>query len=261
MSGAPQTLEGWWSQHLIWHIDWCRWKQVPAGDRAGIIKEAQEFLQRVQAVDDAPEGASACYRILGQKGDIMLINLRPDVEYLHALELELAQLRWADYLLPAYSYLSVVELSMHNPESHGQPAAEMSDYVKRRLYPELPDLRTVCFYPMSKKRDGEDNWYTLPLARRGELMRDHGLIGRKYAGQVVQMICGSTGLDDWEWGVTLFADDPVQFKKIVYEMRFDEASARYGLFGPFYVGIRLEPDQLPGLMQGRLPVKASVPNP
>lgn len=258
MPEMPLTLEGWWAQHLIWHIDWPSWKELAESARAEITAEAQEFLQRAAAVEDAPEGATGIYRMLGQKGDIMLLNLRPDVEYLHALELELAQLRWADYLLPTYSFLSVVELSMHSPPKD-QPSDPMeSEYVRKRLYPELPALRTVCFYPMSRKREGDDNWFMLDLKRRGELMRDHGMTGRKYADQVVQMICGSTGLDDWEWGVTLFSDDPLQFKKIVYEMRFDEASARYGLFGPFYVGIRMEPSQLGGLMEGRLPASVAA---
>ena len=104
---------------------------------------------------------------------------------------------------------------------------------------------------MSKKREGEDNWYWLDYERRRELMRDHGAIGRSFADRVTQVISGSTGLDDWEWGVTLFSDDPVNFKKIVYEMRFDEASARFGLFGPFYVGIRMEPAALVDWLVGR----------
>lgn len=241
--------------HQVWQIDWRRWKQLASKEKEEIVANATSWLERAIAVQDAPEGSSGFYRVLGQKGDIMLVHLRPDVEYLNALELEFAQLSWADYLTPSYSYLSVVELSMHNPVSEQQGDATASEYVQRRLYPEIPPKRTVCFYPMSKKREGNDNWYSLDLEVRGRLMRDHGMIGRKYAGQVVQMISGSTGLDDWEWGVTLFADDPLQFKKLVYEMRFDEASARYGLFGPFFVGIRCEPAQLAGLMQGALPVQ------
>ena len=98
----------------------------------------------------------------------------------------------------------------------------------------------MSFYPMNKKRDGEDNWYTLPMDKRRELMKAHGLTGRKYAGKVQQMISGSIGFDDWEWGVTLFAQDPLQFKYLVYEMRFDEVSARYGEFGYFVVGSAID---------------------
>jgi chlorite dismutase len=124
---------------------------------------------------------------------------------------------------------------------------ENSPYIQGRLYPKIPDhSEYVCFYPMSKRRDGEDNWYMLDGEARAELMRAHGRTGRNYAGKVSQIVTGSAGLDDWEWGVTLFSDDPLQFKKLVYEMRFDEVSARYADFGPFYVGKRLSPDELAG---------------
>src|SRR5690606_24867532 len=132
-----------------------------------------------------------------------------------------------------YSYVSVTEISRHRPAggSAGDRdggATQLSPYLQRRLQPSVPRGGYACFYPMSKKRDGGDNWYMLPLSRRADLMESHGEVGRRYAGRVTQVITGSTGLDDWEWGVTLFADDPVEFKRLVYEMRFDEASARYG---------------------------------
>jgi hydrogen peroxide-dependent heme synthase len=101
---------------------------------------------------------------------------------------------------------------------------------------------------MNKKRDGEDNWYMLSMEDRREMMKSHGMIGRSYAGKVRQIITGSVGLDDWEWGVTLFGEDPLQFKKLVYEMRFDEASARFGEFGPFYVGNYLTQEDLSALL-------------
>jgi hydrogen peroxide-dependent heme synthase len=111
--------------------------------------------------------------------------------------------------------------------------------IAARLYPKIPNRRYLSFYPMDKKRDGEQNWYRLPMEERRRLMHDHGMVGRRFAGEVTQIISGSIGFDDWEWGVDLFADDPLVFKKLVYEMRFDEASASYARFGPFYVGIRL----------------------
>lgn len=249
MSQAPETLEGWWMLHDIRRIDWPRWKQLAADERRAVLAEATEFFRAAVAVDDADEGASGLYRMVGQKGDLMQIHLRPTPQQLNALEIRFAQLRLADFLLPAYGYFSVVEMSRHNAsESIEQMLA--NPYVQQRLKPALPAVETVCFYPMSKKREGQDNWYWESPERRREMMRDHGMIGRRYADRVTQIISGSTGLDDWEWGVTLFADDPLQYKKIVYEMRFDEASARFGLFGPFYIGFRLPPEQLEALFTG-----------
>ncbi|HEY8450029.1 MAG TPA: hydrogen peroxide-dependent heme synthase [Bacillota bacterium] len=248
LTTAPETLEGWWALHDIRRIDWPRWKQVAAGERAEIIAEAQAFCERVLRVADAPEGSSGLFRVLGQKGDWMLLHLRPSLEQLSALEQEFARTRLADFLLPAYSFVSIVELSRHAAAAGDVADLAQNEYVRGRLYPQLPAVRTVCFYPMSKKREGDDNWYTLSPERRRVLMRDHGMVGRKYAEHVTQIITGATGLDDWEWGVTLFADDPLWFKKLVYEMRFDEASARYALFGPFFIGIRMEPGELASLL-------------
>jgi chlorite dismutase len=119
--------------------------------------------------------------------------------------------------------------------------AEMERIAKPRLFPGVPAKRYCCFYPMSKRRGEHVNWYDLSTEERAGFMKGHGEIGRKYAGKVVQVIQGSVGLDDWEWGVTLFADDALVFKKLIYEMRFDPASSRFALFGPFYVGIRFAP--------------------
>jgi chlorite dismutase len=131
--------------------------------------------------------------------------------------------------------------------------AEMERLARPRLFPEVPQRRYVSFYPMSKRRGEQVNWFDLPAEERGQLMRGHGVIGRKYAGQVTQVISGSVGLDDWEWGVTLFADDPLVFKKLVYEMRFDPASSRYALFGPFYVGMRFPPSALGDVLRAGVP--------
>jgi len=148
------------------------------------------------------------------------------------------------------SYVSVVEVSFYNPDGNVEEM-RANPGVQRRLYPILPRSRAVCFYPMSKKREGQDNWYWEDFDRRRKMMREHGEVGRRYGDRVTQMISGSTGLDDWEWGVTLFSDDPLNFKKLVYEMRFDEASARFGLFGPFYVGLRREPEEFFRWLTGR----------
>jgi chlorite dismutase len=135
--------------------------------------------------------------------------------------------------------------------------AEMEEQRKRvwpRLFQEVPPRRHVCFYPMSKRRGEHKNWYAVPFEERARMMRDHGMVGRHYAGAVTQIISGSIGFDDWEWGVDLFADDPLVFKKLVYEMRFDEASVWYGEFGPFYVGLQFSPEELPTYLEGGVPV-------
>jgi chlorite dismutase len=127
--------------------------------------------------------------------------------------------------------------------------------MEPRLYPDVPPHRYICFYPMDRKRGEDKNWYSVPFGDRQRMMHDHGMIGRKYAGAVKQVISGSIGLDDWEWGVDLWSEDPLWFKKLIYEMRFDEVSAIYALFGQFFVGIRVKATELPGVLGGRLPGK------
>ena len=138
-------------------------------------------------------------------------------------------------------------------EAYQQELTHQKEAMHDRLYPAMPKQRYVCFYPMSKHRGETHNWYALSMEERRQLLRGHGMVGRKYAGQVTQIISGSVGFDDWEWGVSLFADDPLVFKKLVYEMRFDPASALYGLFGEFYVGIRFQPAELGAILSGTLP--------
>src|SRR5690606_3880375 len=171
--------------------------------------------------------------------------LRPTMEELNEIETEFNKTKLAEYTIPSYSYVSVVELSTYLP-SEGDPYENPE--VRARLYPILPKAKYFCFYPMDKRREGNDNWYMLSMEERRNFMRSHGMIGRKYAGKVKQIITGSVGFDDWEWGVTLFADDVLQFKKLVYEMRFDEVSARYGEFGPFLVGNRLDKEKFEKLL-------------
>jgi peroxiredoxin len=144
-------------------------------------------------------------------------------------------------------------LRPHSPEWKRvieEELAAQRDKMAPRLWPKIPTRRYLCFYPMNKRRAGDDNWYQLPIDERRRLMHEHGMIGRRFAGQVTQIISGSVGFDDWEWGVDLFADDPLVFKKLVYEMRFDESSARYAEFGPFIVAIRLGADDLQRLVFG-----------
>ena len=253
------TLEGWYVLHTIYGVDWPAWNALAESDRDEIAGEAASVLETQARPAD---GQSAYFTMLGQKGDLCCLHWRPDLEALRREETAFERTRLRTYLRPTYSYLSVIELGTYELTGHaaamlerrglvagseGYDAAlraELERLARPRLYPEVPPRRYLCFYPMSKRRGEEVNWFDLPAGERAALMRGHGEIGRKYAGQVVQVISGSVGLDDWEWGVTLFADDPLVFKKLIYEMRFDPASSRYALFGPFYVGIRFAPTAL-----------------
>lgn len=258
MSEAPITLEGWYALHEIWTLDWPRWSALPAAERAAIAHEASGFL----AAQEQADGHTAAFSMLTQKSDLCVMHWRRTVDALRQVETRFAHTRLRAYLQPSYSYLSVVELGTYELRSHATAMlgrqgvaadapefdarlkAEMEKMARPRLFPEVPPRRYVCFYPMSKRRGEQVNWYDLASEERSAFMRGHGEIGRKYAGQVVQVISGSVGFDDWEWAVTLFADDPLVFKKLIYEMRFDAASSRYALFGPFYVGIRFAPADL-----------------
>jgi chlorite dismutase len=260
MSGAPITLEGWYVLHEMFAVDWPRWNALATGERQAILDEATALLA---AQEHPAEGHSAFFSLLTQKGDLCLMHWRPDLEALRREEIAFDRTRLRALLTPTYSYLSVVELGTYElrghaaamvarrggvadgtPEHEAAVQTEMERLAHPRLFPEVPGRRYLCFYPMSKRRGEQVNWFDLPTEARAAMMKGHGEIGRKYAGQVVQIIAGSVGLDDWEWGVTLFADDPLVFKKLIYEMRFDAASSRYALFGPFYVGIRFAPAAL-----------------
>jgi peroxiredoxin len=243
MSEAVNTLDGWYSLHLLYSVDWTSFKLLEDKEKDELIGELKEFLARQEEVHQKNEGSYSFYNITGQKADIILWMLRPTVEELNALELEFNKLKIADFLIPAYSYVSVIELSSYLAKDSDEDPYE-NPYVRKRLYPEVPKSKYICFYPMDKKRDLDDNWYMLSMEERRKLMYDHGMIGRSYAGKIKQFITGSQGLDKYEWGVTLFADDMIEFKNIIYEMRFDETSARYGVFGDFYVGVNLPSDSL-----------------
>ena len=270
---VPLTLEGSSLLHQFFRFDWKAWRATPPDDRERVVAQAVETLRRLErASPDAPV-RSALFSELGHKGDLILIHFRDSFEALNQVELELAQMEIYDYLSPAHSYLSVVELGLYESsrktyeaaaakelETHS-PAwqAEVDATLERqsaamapRLFPAVPEAKYLCFYPMDRKRGEQVNWYTVPFAERQRMMREHGLIGRRYGDQVKQIISGSIGMDDWEWGVDLFADDPVVFKKLIYEMRFDEVSAVYALFGTFQVGVRLPIERLTNWLGGSL---------
>jgi hydrogen peroxide-dependent heme synthase len=255
MTRAVETLEGWYALHDVRRFDRSAWERSSPEAREEAARQAAAFFRKAETGVDAPEGGSALFRVLGHKGDLLILHLRPTLEDLHGLEEGLSRLALARFLPPAASFVSVVELSQHgggsgeDEDGGGEPAfSDLPEWVQQRLKPPIPDMRHICFYPMNKRRGERNNWFTLSPRERAELMESHGTTGRKYAGRIVQMITGAMGLDDWEWGVTLFAHDPLQFKKLVYEMRFDRVSALYADFGPFYTGIRTAPDDLADIL-------------
>ncbi|MCD5324011.1 MULTISPECIES: hydrogen peroxide-dependent heme synthase [Pontibacillus] len=241
MPEAVETLDGWYCLHDLRSIDWTSWKHASSDERESAIEEFHQLLEKWNQTEQNKEGSHALYTVVGQKADFILMILRPTMEELNAIETEFNKTKLAEYTKPSYSYVSVVELSTYMARGKDP---ETDPELQARLKPILPKWEYICFYPMDKRREGNDNWYMLPMEDRGKLMYSHGMIGRKYAGKVRQIITGSVGFDDWEWGVTLFAHDVLQFKKLVYEMRFDEVSARYGEFGSFYVGNLLKQDQI-----------------
>jgi chlorite dismutase len=235
---------------------------------------AVEAARALGGMGRGREGTSIPCTLLGHKGDLMLIHLRRSVEELEAAQLAVARLGLATFLEATTSYVSVVELGMYEMtaqiharlgggglEAGSEPFekafdAEMEEQQRRvegRLFLDAPPRRHVCFYPMNKRRGEAKNWYAVPFEERARMMRDHGVVGRRFAGAVTQVISGSIGYDDWEWGVDLFADEPLVFKKLVYEMRFDEASAWYAEFGPFYLGLQFSPSELPRFLEGEVP--------
>ncbi len=246
MSEAAQTLEGWYALHDFRTIDWNSWKNLTEDQRTAAADELFGFLEQWADVERQKQGSTAVYSIVGQKADFVFMHLRETLEQLNELETQFNKSEFARHTIPAYSYVSVVELSNYTAEPGTDPM--QNPEIAARLKPILPKTKHICFYPMNKRREGGDNWYMLSMEERRGMMRSHGMIGRKYAGRVKQIITGSVGLDDWEWGVTLFSDDALTFKKLVYEMRFDEVSARFGEFGPFYVGNILDTDKFKAML-------------
>mgnify|MGYP003394239429 FL=1 len=268
---VPLTLEGSFILHQMFRVRWPVWKAATSVEQMRAIEEATALLEEMEK---GGEEQSALFSMLGHKGDLMLLHFRRTLEGLNSAELRVANLTLAEFLEQTTSYVSVVELGLYEvsvrlytalKEKGMQPGTPewnqaVEDVLAKqrtasisRLRPEIPPQRYACFYPMNKMRGEEKNWYMAPITERQRMMREHGVIGRKYGGQVTQIISGSIGFDDWEWGVDLFADDPLVFKKLVYEMRFDEASALYGQFGAFYVGLRFPAAGLGALMEGKTP--------
>jgi hydrogen peroxide-dependent heme synthase len=266
-SEIPATLvpeSGWHFLHLFYRVDRARLAALPAELR----QRGREELRRAFAVKPpgTPEQLQ-CFAVPGHKADVWVVMAGSDLKAIHGVQMAVQTSSLGPALVPAYSFYSITEVSEYVPdveeyarilrEREGVDPissvykAKVASYAERlgpmnrqRLYPEFPDWPCLCFYPMSKMRTAEQNWYLLPFETRSDLMAQHGRSGMKFAGRVSQIITASTGLDDWEWGVTLWARNPSYLKEIVYTMRFDESSARYALFGDFYFGYILPPDEL-----------------
>jgi chlorite dismutase len=241
---APVTLEGWYALHQVFA------SSAPDDAIGAAAMLAQETL---------PDGGwSASFQLIGGVADVMTVHFRASLDALAQAQRDAQRRAAAAQLRLVYDFTSVTEAALYHatleaaqagaPDSPAYrarlaelvAAEQAGPRMAQRLYPQQPaDMNYVCFYPMSKRRTHPDNWYMLSLEERSRIMTEHGLTGRRYAGRIVQVITGAVGFDNWEWGVTLFARDPLEFKRVVSDMRYDEASARYAEFGPCYVGVRL----------------------
>ena len=263
LPAVPLTMEGSWVLHQMIRFDWAAWRTVPKEVADAMVAELRALLEKM-----GPD-KTALYSLVGHKGDFMVVHFRKKFDVLNEAEVELKKLPLGDFMDVVHSYVSVVELGLYESsvktyqsladrglEPHTEPwDKEIAETLERqrtamaaRLYPDIPTGRYACFYPMDRRRGESKNWYMLPIQERARQMHEHGLVGRRYQGEVRQIISGSVGLDDWEWGVTLFAEDPLVFKKLIYEMRFDEVSALYAEFGDFFTGIRRQASELGELL-------------
>jgi peroxiredoxin len=259
-SNTLRPKEGWHVLHLFYRIDYASWRLLSKEEQIEAKTTISSLVQQIRATD---ETQLLTFSIVSPKADLGFMLLTPDLHYANAVEKRLALSLGDDVLSPAFSFYSLTERSEYttteeeyraslpaekSPDEIDGPIKEfrsrMDKYLQDRLYPNLPDWPLLCFYPMSKRRGEQENWYRLPFDERKQLMSGHGRVGRQYSGRIRQLITGATGLDDWEWGVTLFAQDIFEVKSIVYEMRFDDVSARFAEFGEFFIGLQLPLDQL-----------------
>ncbi|OLZ39643.1 hypothetical protein A6E15_00980 [Natrinema saccharevitans] len=263
----PQTEEGWYVLHDFRSIDWDAWRAAPERRRERAIEEGVDYLEASEAVGDADEGDSATFAVLGHKADLLVLHLRPTLGDIDALERRFEHTALAEFTERADSYVSVTEVSGYMSEDYFDEDSEVEDaglerYIESRLKPEIPDGEFLSFYPMSKRRGPDHNWYELPFDERADYLSNHGEIGKDYAGRVTQIITGSVGLDDFEWGVTLFGDDPTDVKDLLYEMRFDPSSSRFAEFGRFLSARRFPPEDLGTFLAGeRVPAEGEESHP
>jgi chlorite dismutase len=263
-SDALIPEKGWHCLHLFYQIEFGQWQLFNTDEQRRAKTALASLVQEIRALTSTQ---LLTLSMVTPKADLGFMLITPDLHDANKIEKRLSLALGPEVLVPVYSYLSLTEESEYTTseedyartlqeEQKLKPGSEefaqamksfaerMEKYRHERVYPTLPDQPIVCFYNMSKRRGHEQNWYSLPFPERRRLMLGHGAVGRKYAGKVKQLITGSTGLDDAEWGVTLFAQDTFQIKSIVYEMRFDPVSAQYADFGEFYIGIQLPLDEL-----------------
>ncbi len=267
---VPESLDGWAILHRMFRFDRRRWDALGAERRQAIEREAAELFARFAHAESADLGLA---QLLGHKGELMLTHYARSFDALGEVQAQVDKLALRDLLEPMESYVSILELGLYGDTAkfhaelrdrglkpHSEAWNEAFDAMlaetageprnAARLWARIPQRRYVCFYPMNKKRDGADNWYNTPYAERAKMMLEHGKVGRSFHGHVTQVISGSIGFDDWEWGVDLYADDPLVFKKLVYSMRFDEASSRFGEFGRFWTGMQFSAAQLGVFLEG-----------
>jgi chlorite dismutase len=260
LPAVPLTLEGYSVLHQMFRFRWAEWRKLNGPRRTEIEREVIDAFG-----SNERDGQFAAYSLIGHKGDLMLVHFRDSFDELNQAELALDRTGLQEFLEPVHSYLSVIELGLYDSsvklfrqltERGVAPLSEewnkeVNETVERqkaamhsRLFQKIPASRYLCFYPMDRRRGEDKNWYMLPIEERQRQMEEHGMVGRRYAGKVQQIITGSIGLDDWEWGVDLFAAEPLVFKKLIYEMRFDQVSAEYALFGQFFIGLRVPLEKL-----------------
>ena len=251
--------KGWHVLHLFYRVEHGQWSMLAPEDKIEAKTNLSQLIQEIRATDHTQLLA---FSIVSPKADIGFMLLTPDLHTANAFEKRLSLGLGPDVLSPVYSFLSLTEEGDYfssdadyartlEQEQHLAPGSgdfekaleefrtRMRKYAQDKLYPTLPSWEVFCFYPMSKRRQPGQNWYALPFEERKALMAAHGRVGRQFHGKVQQLITGSTGLDDAEWGVTLFAHDTFHIKDIVSKMRFDEVSVKYAEFGDFYIGLSL----------------------
>ena len=255
------------------------WDSLPEKRRNKYAGHAADLVDHLKGSEDGDVGLA---QIVGHKGDLMLTHYARTFEGLAYAQTLVDKLELREFLAPRGSYVSVLEIGLY--DATGKIHAELnqrglppqspewiaafdelvrkqgeSPYIEPRLWARIPSRRYQCFYPMSKRRGEVQNWYMLGFEARAKMMSEHGVVGRSYHGRVTQVISGSVGFDDFEWGVDLYADDPLVFKKLVYEMRFDEASARYGEFGPFWAGLQFSPGEFSAFLDGDAVPQFDIP--
>mgnify|MGYP006279405917 CR=1 FL=1 len=252
----PLTAEGSYVLHDFRTVDWDAWRAAPERERERALEEGEDFLVHREHAASSEDGESACYSVLGHKADLLFLHLRPTMADLDRIERSFEDTALAAFTERATSYVSVTEASGYGEQTREYLAGEtdddaaIGDYIDDRLHPEIPDSEFVSFYPMSKRRQPEQNWYDTPYDERAEHIMRHADIGRDYAGTVEQMICSSVGLDDHEWGITLWADDLTDVKDLLNEMRFDPSTSQFAEFGDFLVGRKFPPADLAAFFAG-----------